>query len=324
MTTYYLSRDETRAYLLDLLRRLERFESRPTVWCPITRSGEALLGLLVELATQEFPHLIEEVRLVPIDMVNGRTTATFPQDNAEELRGQSVLLLDGAIHSGGMMSACAAEVLKYEPSELASYTLVMKRGSSFIPTLWGLMIEETDRAFFLLDEIPNHRLDAVGHNGPTRKPQPPVHLQRLDEQMVNAPLLTSGVASMDRIRWSDRHFQMVTSGHQICTYVLRRGAAIAGFVTLHGLPCGGLMVDEVVSDPEKRGIGYGGILMRFADTLARQGKCRVVRLLAIRDKVEWYEKHEFRRVSDAEWIRLDDEEYLPMEKAVLYHQSPIR
>lgn len=324
MTTYYLGLNETRAYLLDLLRRLERFESRPTVWCPITRSGEELLKIMLELAAEKFPQLIEGVRLVSIDVDNGRTEASFPNENAEDLRGQSVLLIDGAIHSGGMMSVCAGEVLKYEPTELASYALVMKRGSSFIPTLWGLMMEETDRAFFLLDEIPNHRLDAIGHNRPTQKKQPQVHLQRLNEQMLTAPLLTSGVASMDRMRWSDRHFQMVASGNQTCTYVLQRGAKIVGFVTLHGLPCGGLMVDEVVTDPEQRSKGYGGILMRFADTLARQGKCRAVRLLAIKNKVEYYEKHEYSRVSDAKPIRLDDEEYHPMEKAVLYHQSPIR
>lgn len=324
MTTYYLSLHETRAYLLDLLTRLERFEARPTVWCPITRSGEELLKLLVELAAEKFPHLIEGVRMVSIAMKNGRKEVSFPNENAEQLRGQSVLLLDGAIHSGGMMSVCAAEVLRYEPAELASYALVMKRGSSFIPSFWGLMIEETDRAFFLLDEIPNNRLDAVGHNGPSQKKQPQVHLQRLNEQMLKAPLLTSGVVSMDRMKWSDRHFQMVVSGHQICTYVLQRGIRIVGFVTLHGLPCGGLMVDEVVTDPEQRSKGYGGILMRFADTLARQGKCRAVRLLAIKNKVEYYEKHEYRKVSDAEPIHLDDETYWPMEKAVLYHQSPIR
>ena len=69
MTTYFISLDETRAYLLDLLRRLERFESRPTVWCPITRSGEALLGILLELAVEKFPQLIEGVRMVSIDEI---------------------------------------------------------------------------------------------------------------------------------------------------------------------------------------------------------------------------------------------------------------
>lgn len=324
MTTYYLSRSETRAYLLDLLRRLERLESRPTVWCPITRSGEALLEILVELATEKFPELIEGVRVVSIDVDSGRNEVSFPNADSEELRGQNVLLLDGAIHSGGMMSACAAEVLRYEPAELASYALVMKRGSSFIPTMWGLMVEETDRAFFLLDVIPNNRLDAVGHNGPSQKKQPQVHMQRLNERMLNAPVLKSGVDSMDRMRWSDRHFQMVASDNQTCTYVLQRGANIVGFVTMHGLPCGGLMVDEVVTDPQQRSKGYGGILMRFADTLARQGNCRVVRLLAIKNNVEYYEKHEYRRIEDAKPIPLDNEEYFPMEKAVLYHQSPVR
>lgn len=84
------------------------------------------------------------------------------------------------------------------------------------------------------------------------------------------------------------------------------------------------MLDEIVTDPELRSLGYGGILMRFADTLARQGKCRVVRLLAIKSKIEYYEKHGYSRVGGESAIRLDDEEYQPMEKAVLYHQSPIR
>lgn len=324
MTTYYLGREETRAYLLDFLRRLGQVEVRPTIWCPVTRSGEALVKILVTLAVEKFPELIEGVRLLSIDVDNGRSEVSFPNGNPEDLRDGSVLLLDGAIHSGGMMSACAAEILKYEPAELASYALVMKRGSSFIPTLWGLMINETDRAFFLLEQIPNHRLDAVGHNQQTQKKQPQVHLQRLSEHLLNAPALQSGVDSMDRMTWSDRHFQMVASNHEICTYVLQRGMKLVGFVTMHRLPCGGLMVDEIVTDPEQQGKGYGGILMRFADTLARQGRCRAVRLLAIEGKVEFYEKHEYRKVGGAAPIQLDGETYLPMEKAVLYHQSPVR
>jgi len=324
MITYYLSRHEVEAYILDFLHRIERFESRATVWCPITRSGEALLEVLVEVAKEKCPRVIEDVKIVPIDVINDRTKVSFPNENTEDLRGQSVLLLDGAIHSGGMMSLCAEEVLKYEPNELISYSLVMKLGSSFIPTFWGLMISETDRAFFLLDKIPNNRLDAIGHNGPTEKQHLPVHIQRLNERMLEAPTLVSEVASMDRMTWSDRHFQMVASKNQTCTYVLQRAAKIVGFLTMHELPCGGLMLDELVTDKEEQGKKYGGIMLRFADTLARQGDCPVVRLLAIKGKVPLYEKHEYHLVGGAQPIKLDDEEYYLMEKAVLYHQSPIR
>jgi hypothetical protein len=80
----------------------------------------------------------------------------------------------------------------------------MKAGASFVPTIWGVTIDETDRAFFLLDEIPNHRLDA----GNPEKKQPPVHVERLDQRHKDRPAVTSGVESMDRPKWSDRLFQM--------------------------------------------------------------------------------------------------------------------
>jgi hypothetical protein len=142
---------------------------------------------MVELMKDhEFAALAENVRVLPIE-VDDEKKIQFVRDEPEALRGQSVLLLDGAIHSGGMMSNCAAEVLKYDPLEVSSYALVIKRGSAFIPTLWGMMMEETDRAFFLLKEIPNHRLDAAGHNPQKTKKQPLVHIERLNEQMLELP-----------------------------------------------------------------------------------------------------------------------------------------
>ena len=93
---------------------------------------------------------------------------------------------------------------------------------------------------------------------------------------------------------------------------------------MHRLENGGLMIDEIAVDLSQQKKGYGGVLMRFADTLARQGNCPVVRLLAIKNNVEFYKAFEFRLVEGKESIRLDDEEYWPMEKAVLYHHSPVR
>lgn len=273
----------------------------------------------------EFPALNGNVRVLPIEVDDGKEKIQFLDgDPAETLNGQSVLLLDGAIHSGGMMSLCAKEVLKYDPAELGSYALVIKRGSAFIPTLWGVMMEETDRAFFLLDAIPNNRLDAAGHNPQNTKKQPLVHIERLNERMLDMPPVKSGVGSMDRMKWSDRHFQMVASDHLACTYVLAHGKTITSYISMHRLENGGLMIDEIAVDLSQQKKGYGGVLMRFADTLARQGNCPVVRLLAIKKNVEFYKAFEFRPVEGKESIRLDDEEYWPMEKAVLYHHSPVR
>jgi N-acetylglutamate synthase-like GNAT family acetyltransferase/hypoxanthine phosphoribosyltransferase len=320
MTTFYLGEEETRAYACDLLERLKELDHPPDAWCPITRSGIAIFNLMLEIAQKDYPDLIKGVVVVRIDVDSKRTIASFPDNNSDDLKGKNVLLLDGAIHSGKMMSLCATAVLKFNPAELVSYALVIKRGSSFIPTFWGLMIEETDRAFFLLNKIPNHRLVIKS----TSKKKSPVHFQRLNNDLLSHPKIQSGVPSMDRMEWSDRYFQMTSTENRTCTYVLQRGPSIVGFVTMHTLSCGALMVDEVVSDPSCRGQGYGGILLRFADTLARQGKCRAVRLLAISNQIDFYEKHEYIRAAAVKPIQLDKEEYHPMEKAVLYHQSPLR
>jgi N-acetylglutamate synthase-like GNAT family acetyltransferase len=280
---------------------------------------------MAEVGGKEFPELVKNVTVLPIEVDDKKKVRFRNEKPAKILRGKSVLLLDGAIHSGGMMSACAQKVLSYDPTELSSYVLVIKRGSGFIPTFWGMMMEETDRAFFLLDQIPNNRLDAAGHNPQETKKQPPVHIERLSTRMLKSPHVRSGVKSMDRMTWSDRHFQMNSSEHNVCTYVLEHGKTIVGYLTLHRLAeNGGLMVDEVAVDVKQRGKDYGGVLMRFADTLARQGNCSVLRLLAIEDKVRFYDKFGFRLVAGKDAILLDNEKYILMEKLVLYHQSPVR
>lgn len=325
MITYFLGLEETRAYLRDFLGRLERFVAPPTVWCPVTRSGQALVKEMLGLVAQEFPNMAETVQVLPISVDHGNKSVRFlGGDPAVQLRGQSVLLLDGAIHSGGMMSRVAAEVLRFEPAELSSYALVIKRASRFVPTLWGLMIGETDRAFFLLDSIPNNRLDAAGHNAAKTKKQPHVHIERLNDTHVKLPPVASQVPSMDRITWSDRVFQMQASEHHTCTYVLQHGAAIVGYLTVHGVEADFLMIDEIAVDQNQQKKGYGGVLMRFADTLARHADCRYVRLLGIDQQVDFYKGFEYRLLEARDPIILDAETYRLMERAVLYHQSPIR
>jgi len=75
-------------------------------------------------------------------------------------------------------------------------------------------------------------------------------------------------------------------------------------------------------DTSQKKRGYGGVLMRFADTLARQGNCRTVILNAIDSEVGFYEKLEYKKVASAAPIPLDDETYWPMQRSVLYHQRP--
>ncbi len=40
--------------------------------------------------------------------------------------------------------------------QVCSYALVMKHSSGFIPSFWGVTIGDHDRAYFLLDVLPNN------------------------------------------------------------------------------------------------------------------------------------------------------------------------
>jgi GNAT superfamily N-acetyltransferase len=317
VNTYFIGREEIKGYVVDLFDRLESLETFPQVWCPITKSGDAIQEELLAVIKQRRPERLEGLVSVPIGVsrASGQLSVTFPEetDLAGALGGKTVLLLDGAIHSGDTMNRCVAEIMRFKPSEVSSYSLVMKGGSSFIPTFWAVAIGETDRAFFLLETIPNHRLDA----GASRN-QPPVHLERLSERHLEKPLIQCGVPSMDRGTWSDRLFQMQVANNPPCTYLLVRGDRICGYLTIHGAGKV-LSVDEVAVDPALEGTGYGGILLRFADTVARQTDCYSVQLLAIEKQVPKYQRFEYTKFEGRSPIKLDTETYWPMERAVIYH-----
>ncbi len=310
MHAYFLGREEVDAYLRDLLNRMVE-TTFPTVWCPITESGDDLLRALTAVLQEKHAHLASEIRLLPIEVNDvGRGVHFAGTPPRKVLRGAPVLLFDGAVHSGNMMARCAREVLRHQPAALLTYSLTIKRGSAFIPTLWGLMIEECDRAYFLLDRIPNHRMDAG------IRPQPFIHLQKLDEQMVHEEPIPSGVKSIDRMTWADRLYQMQTTDSAACTYLLKRGAHTVAFLSLH-FSAQVLFVDEIVVRKEDRGHGYAGILLRFAETMARQAGCRSVRLNAIEKRKDLYLGFEYLPVPSASSLTLGKEQYHPLEKAVL-------
>jgi hypothetical protein len=319
MKTYHIGREEVHGYVRDFISRLREFQPVPTVWCPVTVSGDDLLQTLLGVVKAEAPEMLETVRVLAVEVNEGGDAVHFVGERAEDvLPAQTVLLFDGAVHSGRMMRRCAAEILRHNPAELCTYSLVIKRGSSFIPTLWGVMIEESDRAYFLLDEIPNNRMDAG------TRPQPLVHLQKLGPEHLELPSIPSGVPSIDRMTWGDRHYQMQTSTSGVCTYVLERGRNMVGFLTIHFSEANSLTIDEIVVAEAQRGGGYAGVLLRFAETIARHAECRSIRLNAIQERVHIYDGFRYLPIPGKEVLQLGTEKYQPMEKAVLYHQSPIR
>lgn len=148
MVTHFLGREEVSAYLRDFLVRLECLDAIPTLWCPLTRSGNALLSELLDLVEANHPQLVKSVSVLPIEVKNGSDEVRFTRgDPAKDIPGKDVLIFDGATHSGRMMTNCVREVLRHGPAGICTYSLVLKRGSTFIPTLWGVTVDDVDRAF---------------------------------------------------------------------------------------------------------------------------------------------------------------------------------
>ena len=69
---------------------------------------------------------------------------------------------------------------------------MLKRGSCFIPNIFGLLIHEHDRAYFLLDKIPNHRIMPFGA------------FRKLAQEDVKRPEgeVKTGLSSIDKMTWS--------------------------------------------------------------------------------------------------------------------------
>ena len=321
MVTHFLSTDEVRAYLRDFLSRLERLDPCPTTWCPVTKSGRDLFKILIPLVEQHYPELAKNIVVMPVGIEESTNTVNFATEGlpGEHIANKSVLLFDSSMHTGGTMCRIADEAIKLGASSVAIYSLVIKRGSKLIPTIWGIIVDDTDRIYFLLDKIPNGRLDSgpeLNKDGTKRKIHN-VFIRCLCEEHVKRPPLKCGVGSLDRVTWGDRHFNMVAGEHKECTYILQSGGEIVGYMSLHFSDPACLFITEIAIDEALKAKGYGAVLMRFADTLARQSNCLKVRLNAIENKVGWYERFDYQKIPGREPITLDHEIYWPMEHKVV-------
>jgi ribosomal protein S18 acetylase RimI-like enzyme len=219
-----------------------------------------------------------------------------------------------------MMTNCVREVLRHGAAGVCTYSLVLKRGSKFIPTLWGVTVDDVDRAFFLLDKIPNNRLDAGCPKSPTKRKPLNIHLRVLAESDLKKPPVVSELDSLDRVTWGDRYFDMKAGGQHRCSYVLEKGDKILGYLTLSHPEAGRLSIDEVAVDRNHRGKNIGAVLVRFADTMARQFDCLNIQLQAIANIRDFYKGFGYKVIAESP-LTLDDEEYWLMEKPVIYNQS---
>lgn len=320
MTTTYLSDETIRAYLRDLVRRLSAMTQPPQVICAVTQSGVELLKMFAVVVQdlQSQGHISIHLTRASLASFGKAADGQVMLDNLEEseIRGRSCLLIDSAVHSGRLMSLCRRRLLELGASDVFSYALVIKRSSQHIATFWGLMIAEVDRALFCMDQIPNNRLVSCSADQ-----QQPVTLGLLDEDSSAHPPVITGVESMDRITWSDRLYDVraSTADQFTRTYLMDKAGAAIGYLTVH-MEAGrkSLVIDELALDPAWRGQHLGGVLIRFACTLARHHDCKKIKLNAIADRVGFYTHNGFSVSPGRHPLTLDSETYHPMEKPLLH------
>ena len=193
---------------------------------------------------------------------------------------------------------------------VASYGLVVKKTSDFIPTYFGVMIGPHDRAYFQLTKIPNHRLQKRAPFGILRK------ISQEDVRSVQQSICC-GVKSIDGTNFSDLFYKTVSDGYLV--YIFEINQVVVGFLALKKTDAGKtVFIDMVAADERYHGKGVGSALMRWAENWARHNMATCIELYAIEDRVPFYEKGHFSKVGEAPQNFGDTSLYVKMRKTILY------
>jgi ribosomal protein S18 acetylase RimI-like enzyme len=324
MQTHYLGSEQVKAYLVDLAQRLRLLDKEaPSIWVPIGPSGRELVKALID-ANKDL-----DEKFVPAPAEFDRTSGkvVFEKSASKLIKGKKVLVIDSSVHSGATMHAVIKKLAEMGATGICSYTLVLKSGAKFVPSFWGVSIGDYDRAYFLLDSLPNnHFHDSGPAFGQVReRPRPAkagrdpyFHIRKLSKADIDRPVVRSGTKSLDRTTWADRYYDMV-SHHERSTYLLEGGEKIFGYVTFDHKHDGSLSIEAVAVGKRYRDRGYGAALIRWAETSARQKDCRSITMWAIKEQQERYKRLGYNIDPDRPAMMLDGEEYQHMSKPVLYH-----
>jgi GNAT superfamily N-acetyltransferase len=207
------------------------------------------------------------------------------------------------------MLAAANLLQEFGVSKLTSYTLVLKRGSCFIPSYFGLIIDDADRALFQLEKYPTNRLFKRKPFGTLRKlAAEDVH------RTPNNP--DSGVPSIDKMTWGDLLYDKEAKSSHVYVYELDK--KIAAFISFKTSKEGVMLIDAVAANKSLHGLGVGAMLVRWAETWARSSDCHSIELWAIEGRMDFYENKGFVRTSQ----KLDlggGEIYIRMCREILYN-----
>lgn len=231
---------------------------------------------------------------------------TFPEeaDPRGVVEGRSVLLVDGAVHSGGTLGKAYRSIEALNPLDISSYSLVVRRGASIIPNFFGLMVRDHDRVHFLKTVIPNNRLPSFGC------------VRTLSDEDLGKPMVNTGESFIDKFTWSDLMYEMRVEPRRR-TYLYERKGVIQGFISFRLGKGRALLVDTLGVDKQFQRQGIAGYLLRWAETYGRHRRCRSIALWGVEQRAEWYQKRGFQTLGNE--MILDGDRFLLMSKKLLYN-----
>ncbi len=311
MQTHLLSDAEVGYYLADLMDRLLLLgDDFPTTWYSVGISGEKVVEQLLAHLPENYTSKLVIHRLKYRRTQGG--VEVLPISDVNAGLPESALMVDGPIHSGQTMLAIARWLMAQGVKEIISYGLMVKRTSIFIPSYFGLMIGEHDRAYFQSDRIPNHRL---------RKNAPFGILRTIEEGDLSAEQqsLDSGVASLSEITLVALWYAHKSRGDHI--YVYEHAGRLAGFVHFTVTGDRTLLLDAIAVDRAYQERGIGGMLLRWVENWARNNRLLAIDLFAILDRISWYKRYGYSEL-DEKSMPLGSEAFQKMRRKLLYNMNP--
>lgn len=311
MRTYILSDLDVAGYLADLVDRLFALgDDLPTTWCSIGPSGDKVVAAMLDLVPKSE---IARIDLRRLTYSRSSREVVVQDPDRDKPFPKSILIIDGPIHSGRTMRQIAKWLQSKGVSEIASYGLVVKRTSEFVPSYFGLMIGEHDRAYFQFDKIPNHRLRKKGPFGVLRKIE-------AEDTKSDAQYLDAGDNSLSDISLSDLWYLKETRGDHVYLYEVE--GKLAGFIHFALVKDKqSMVVDAVAAAVDQQGRDIGGLLMRWAENWARNHRLLSVDLYSLQERIGFY-KHIGYELTPEPPLHLKEETLHRMRRKLLYNIDP--
>ena len=307
MHTHHLGTEDVCQYLADLVDKLNIRKDKlfPDVFCPIGTSGMSLLNEFVELVPKGYPF-----EVIPINYSREKKIVEgLSDEKIQQLqKAKCVLILDSAIHAGTTMRKSIDAVRTVYSGKIITYSLVIKRGAVFIPNYFGMVMDPHDRAFFLLDKIPNR---PIIENGIVRI------LEK--EDLVRQPSsVDCGSRDLVVPTWGDFWYDIMTKKSHV--FVYENNGAIQGVLsfTIDGESA---FLDLLASDKNAKGTGIGGGLLHWLRCFARSKRCTRIHLWAVESAADFYKKSGYKETGKT--VILDGINHFQMEKKLIFDAWPL-